>query len=115
MKKILLILTLISTNLHAESPYTQPDKVGHYATGATIAAVGSIFANPEVGLAAAIAAAGAKEWYDYKNPDKGNFEKADFWATTLGGVLVYAALKTEKFRVTYVNNTPVLNYTYALK
>jgi hypothetical protein len=55
MRKFLLILTLISTTCQAESPYTQPDKISHYAAGASLAAGGSIlFAGtdygPEAGL-----------------------------------------------------------------
>ncbi len=115
MKKFLLICALFSTFCHAESPYTQPDKISHYAGGATTVAVGSIFFNPEVGLALNTVLALGKEYYDYKHPCCHNAERADAGATILGGLLVYAALKTEKLRLTYFNETPVLNYAWSMK
>ena len=120
MKKILFsILMLASSAVFADTWLQQmsaPDKVGHYASGATIAAVGSIFFSPEVGLGATVIAAIGKEYYDYKHPATHQVEKNDAIATILGGVLVYAAIKNDHIKLSYTpNGTPVLNYSLALK
>ena len=120
MKKLFLLISLsISTFAHADTwlqQMSQPDKVGHYASGATVAAVGSIFFNPEVGLAATFIAALGKEYYDSKHPLTHNVEKNDAIATILGGVLVYAAIKTNKIQLGYTpHGTPVLSYKLALQ
>lgn len=116
MRAALFGLWLLAAPALAESPYTAPDKVGHYAGGATLTAVGSIFVSPEIGLAGALFVNAAKEWYDDKNPDKGHYERADFGAAALGAVLVYAALKTEKLRLTTTERgTPVLSYQWRMR
>ncbi len=93
--------------LSAVCALTAPDKVGHYASGATLAAVVSIAATPEWGMTAAVGAAIGKEYWDSKG--HGNVEMTDALATALGGALVFAALKTERFRLSMSpNGTPVL-------
>ena len=116
MKRLLPCLFLLSSLAHGDTlleKMSQPDKIGHYAWGATITAVGSIFATPETGLAATVVAALAKEEYDRRHPETHRVEKADAGATILGGLIVYAALKTEKLRLSFTPaGTPTLNYAW---
>lgn len=115
MRKFLLICLLISTSAQAESPYLQPDKISHYAVGASLAAGGAILYSPELGVGLAVAYGLGKEYYDHKHPCCHKVEAADAGATILGGLLVYAALKTEKLRLTYFNEVPVINYAWSMK
>lgn len=123
MKKSPLFFAALCVLINAEAKadtwlqqMSQPDKVGHYASGATLAAVGSVFINPEAGLALAVGAAIGKEAYDAKHPATHQVERNDALATILGGVLVYAAIKTESFRISYTPaGTPVLTAFWTIK
>lgn len=64
----------------------QPDKLGHYAAGTLIYAVGH-FVSPVVGLALVALAAVGKEIYDWFHRDKHTPEIADAVATMLGGLV----------------------------
>lgn len=94
----------------------QPDKVGHYATGATITAATSILLpsqySPEIGLALTAVVAVGKEAYDYRHRDRHTPEVADAAATIIGGALVYAALKTERWRLERWRSSTVLIYQF---
>lgn len=121
MRVFLLLIALLLAGIglvRAESVIErmgQPDKVGHYASGATITAVGSILLPgeyaPEYGLGLTVAAALGKEYYDHKHPATHKAEKADAAATILGGLLVYAAVKTDRWSVRRRGNINLITYT----
>ncbi len=110
------LLLALSLSAQAESPYLQPDKVAHYAVGASLAAGGSMLYSPELGLGLAVAYGLGKEEYDRRHPCCHKVERADAGATILGGLIVYAAIKTEKLRLSYTDHgTAVLSYVAPLK
>lgn len=90
----------------------KPDKVGHYAAGATISALAAMSSSreqaPEMGLVSAIAVAVGKEAYDYHHKDKHKPEVADAAATILGGALVYATIKTDRLRIERLRKSTTL-------
>lgn len=120
MKIFLLFAALLLAGIgfaHAETVIErlgQPDKIGHYATGATITAATSILLPsqyaPEYGLVATAVAAVGKELYDKRHPDRHTSDRYDAAATVLGGALAYAALKTERWRVERRRSSTLLIY-----
>lgn len=119
MKRIALALLTCSLAASAQADtyiqrLTQPDKISHYAGGATVAAAVSILTPgkyaAEVGLGATVLVAVGKEYYDSKHTDKHKVERDDAVATILGGALVYAALKTDRWSVLRKDGVTVLNY-----
>jgi len=87
------------------------DKIGHFAAGATAAAVVPILVDhpkaPEFGLAAGVVLGIGKEIYDKTKPHKHQCEVKDFLTTALGAYLVYKSISISVER----NDTHIkLNY-----
>ena len=120
MRVFLLLIALLLAGIglvRAESVIErmgQPDKVGHYATGATITAAGAILLPgqyaPEYSLALTAVAAVGKELYDARHRDHHTPEVADAATTVLGGALVYAAIKTDRWMIERRRRSTVLLY-----
>ena len=91
------------------------DKIGHFAAGATAAAVVPIFIDhhkaPEFGLASGVALGIGKEIYDARRPDRHKVEAADIAATVLGAALVYGGVKISVMRS---RNATVFTYQLGL-
>jgi hypothetical protein len=92
-------LLLLPTIACAEIP---ADKIGHFAAGATAAAIVPILIDhpkaPEFWLAAGVALGIAKEVYDSQYPGRHKVEAADIAATALGAALVYGGIKATLYR-----------------
>jgi len=108
----LVALILLPAIACAEIP---ADKIGHFAAGATAAAVVPILVDhpkaPEFGLAAGVALGIGKEIYDARRPDRHKVEAADIAATALGAALVYGGVKISVMRS---RNATVVTYEIGL-